>query len=126
MKHFFLAIWMLLQNFFGVCVFLFTKLQKAKTEQYKGTLVTRWKYHTGVSLGQFIFIPTNAGEKTLKHEYGHYIDGTCLGPLYLFMIGIPSFCWAAFGGKYRTKHKMSYYDFYTEKRADKLGEVVRN
>lgn len=125
MKHVFLAIWMVLQNFFGALVFLFTKLQKAKTVQYKGTLVTRWKYGKGLSLGHFIFVPIHASENTLKHEYGHFVDSTCLGPLYIFVIGIPSACWAKFGGPYRTKHKLSYYDFYTEKRADRLGEVVR-
>lgn len=120
-----LTIWLLPQNIIGLFVFLFTKLQGAKSEKYKGTIVTRWKYGSGVSLGQFIFVGENASEKTIKHEYGHYIDGTCLGWLYLFVIGIPSVIWAGCFGKYRAKHNISYYDFYTERRADLLGEVKR-
>lgn len=119
------AIWLLPQNIIGLFVFLFTKLQGATSEKYNGTIVTKWKYKSGVSLGQFIFVWQDASEKTIKHEYGHYIDGTCLGWLYLFVIGIPSVIWAGCFGKYRKKHNISYYDFYTEKRADLLGEVKR-
>ena len=118
-------IWCLPQNIIGLFVLIFTKFQKSKTDQYNGTFVIRWKYSNGVSLGQFIFVSENADENTIKHEYGHHIDGNCLGPLYLFVIGIPSICWAAFGRKYRIKHNKSYYDFFTERRADRLGEVKR-
>lgn len=124
-KNILLFIWCLPQNFLGFCVWVYTRFQKAETKRYKGAWVTRWKHSTGVSLGHFIFVPQWAGEDTVKHEYGHTLDGNCLGVLYLLVIGIPSFCWAAFGGKHRLKHNVSYYDFYTEKRAELLGEVDR-
>jgi hypothetical protein len=44
-----------------------------------------------------------------------------LGPLYLLVIGLPSLLWAWLGDNYREKHGVSYYDFYTEKWANKLG-----
>ena len=125
LKTILLFLWLLPQNIIGLIVFFFTKLRGAKSETYNGTIVTRWKRSGGISLGQFIFVPQYAGEKTIKHEYGHYIDGTCLGWLYGVVIGIPSFIWAGCFGKYRAKHNISYYDFYTEKRADLLGEVNR-
>ena len=125
-KHAALFLWCLPQNIVGLAVLAFTKLQGAKTNLYNGTFVTRWKYGSGVSLGCFIFIPESSNDKTLKHEYGHYLDGRCLGPLYLFVIGLPSIIWAAFFDAYRKKHNVSYYDFYTERRADRLGEVERN
>lgn len=116
-------IWCGPQNILGLFVFLFTKLQKARTEIYKNTLVTRWKYSSGLSLGSFIFVSENDDGSTLKHEYGHYLDSNCIGANYLLVIGLPSLCWAIFGKKYRIKHGLTYYDFYTERRAELLGET---
>lgn len=125
-KQIALFLWCLPQNILGLIVLIFTKFQRAKTQRYEEVFVTHWKYSSGCSLGCFVFIPKYADEKTLRHEYGHYLDGNCLGPLFLLVIGIPSFCWAAFFDKYRYKHNISYYSFYTERRADKLGGVVRH
>ena len=126
MKHILLFIWCLPQNIIGFFVWLYTRFQKAKTVRYNGAFLTRWKHGSGVSLGHFIFVSEWAGEDTVKHEYGHTLDGNCLGFLYLIVIGIPSIVWAGCFGKYREKHKISYYDFYTEQRAERLGGVERN
>lgn len=56
------------------------------------------------------------------HEYGHVKQSRILGPLYLFVIGIPSLLWACW---YRKHKRGSYYAFYTEKWADRLGGVIR-
>lgn len=120
-----LFLWCLPQNIVGLCVLIFTKCQKAQTSKYEDAFITFWKYGSGVSLGCFIFVPKRATEATIRHEYGHYRDSKRFGPLYLFVIGLPSLCWALFFKKYRTKHNKSYYDFYTERRADKLGGVNR-
>ena len=125
MKTLLTFLWLLPQNIIGLLVMLFTKKQ-APRERYNGTIITRWKYGSGVSLGQFIFVSKYADEDTVKHEYGHYLQGLRLSWLYLFVVGIPSFCWAAFGGRYRRKHNKSYYDFYTERWADRLGGVTRD
>ena len=61
----------------------------------------------------------------IKHEYGHTLQSKILGPLYLFVIGLPSLIWAGCFEDYRKENKISYYDFYTEKWADKLGGVNR-
>lgn len=62
----------------------------------------------------------------LVHEYGHTIQSMILGPLYLFVIGIPSCIWAftPYFQKLRSKGKYSYYDFYPEKWANYLGSKV--
>lgn len=119
--------WCLPQNLIGLFVLLYAKIKGYKTTYYYGrkVYITRWKYSGGVSLGQFIFVSENDDEKTINHEYGHSMQSLCLGWLYLFIIGLPSICWAAFGDKYRAKHGMSYYDFFTERSADKLGGVER-
>lgn len=125
MKTLLTFIWLLPQNIIGLLVMLFTKKQ-APRERYNGTIITRWKYGSGVSLGQFIFVSKYADEDTIRHEYGHYLNGLLVSWLYLLVIGLPSFLWAAFGGRYRRKHNKSYYDFYTERWADRLGGVTRD
>lgn len=84
-----------------------------------------WNRRDGVSLGKYIFVPVWADEKYIKHEYGHTIQSKYLGWLYIFVIAIPSITWAGCFDKYREKHNVSYYSFYTEKWADKLGGVER-
>jgi hypothetical protein len=84
----------------------------------------------GISLGPFIFICEKLrNERTEKHEYGHSIQSMILGPLYLPIIGIPSFLHASLFSLYcllkKKLPKRSYYSFYTEKWADKLGKVKR-
>lgn len=76
-----------------------------------------------ISLGNFIFVSNATDETTIKHEYGHTLQSKKLGWLYLFIIGIPSIIWASCFEGYRKKHNISYYAFYTERWANKLGGV---
>ena len=64
-------------------------------------------------------------EELIKHEYGHTIQSKYLGWLYLPVIALPSLIWAGFFGWYREDNGIDYYDFYTEKWANKLGEKVK-
>ena len=64
-------------------------------------------------------------ELTVRHEHGHQIQSKILGPLYLLVIGIPSLIWAWLYGPVIKYTRNGYYRFYTEKWADKLGEVKR-
>lgn len=115
---------------------------------YKGTCVSTWKKRAGLSMGLFIFVPIvqenvdvprqngmqsgsdaqkafALNERLLKHEYGHSIQSAILGPLYIPIVGIPSILWCnvkPIGRKWRSG-KMSYYDAFQEKWADKLGNV---
>lgn len=83
------------------------------------------KFPGGISLGNYVFIGTKKKD-IIKHEYGHTIQSKLLGPLYLFIIGIPSIVWASiYGTKLVPETKNGYYKFYTEKWADKLGQVER-
>jgi len=56
-----------------------------------------------------------------KHEYGHTIQSKILGPFYLIVIAIPSLIHAWI--HIITKSNKSYYNFYTEKWANKLANV---
>jgi hypothetical protein len=76
-----------------------------------------------VSLGKYIFVYVNTSNlsKTIQHEVGHYKQGLMLGPLYLIVIGIPSIVWATLHSYIPYFRKYSYYQFYTEKWANKLA-----
>lgn len=128
MKNFIKATWELPQNLLGAIV---KKIFKAKYQMtYGDAKVYTWSIKFGsMSLGKYIFI----GEKvfdtpyhnviTIKHEYGHTIQSKYLGWFYLLVIGLPSLIWAQCFEGYRQKNNVSYYDFYTEKWANKLGGV---
>ena len=76
----------------------------------------------GIPLGECIIVGTRQ-ELTVRHEFGHVLQSRMLGPLYLMVIGLPSLLWAWLGD--RIAPGKSYYWFYTERWADRLGEVER-
>ncbi len=127
MKRFFYTVlqilWGFPQTLLGFAVFL--RLRKASHFRYHGAVVTEWRRSTGVSLGMFIFIPEGKrGRDFLVHEYGHTIQSLLLGPLYLFVVGIPSVLWCNLRcfETMRRKKKISYQKLYTERWANHLGE----
>ena len=129
MKKFLLNIWELPQKLLAAAV---KKLSKAQLiSEYNEAKIYYWKQQGGMSLSNNIFVPFEKYNQTtwqqnyIKHEYGHTIQSKRLGLLYLLVIGLPSFLWAWLGDKYREKNGVSYYAFYTEKWADKLGGVNR-
>lgn len=117
--------WGIVQNIIGATAYAICRLQGKTTFNYNGAhCVCIQNKYGSVSLGNFIFGNVQ-DETTLKHEYGHTIQSAILGPAYLLVVGLPSFLWATFGDEYRKKNNKSYYEFYTESWADKLGGVKR-
>ena len=78
----------------------------------------------GISFGPFVFVKYYYFDAitTYEHERGHSLQSLYLGPLYLFIIGIPSLLWAIW---YKKHPNGSYYSFFTERWADKLAEIKR-
>lgn len=119
--------WGLIQNLLGLALLI--KYRKCKKEWYHGALLV---YHDqkwgGMSLGMFIFVKASAGENWLYeariHEYGHTVQSLILGPLYLFVIGIPSFVWNRSVQGIIFGHVNEYYAFYPESWANSLGQLV--
>ena len=114
-------LWCLPQNLCGLALKKFTKAEKCGDFYH-------YNIKCGsISLGEYIFLCPNHWDdlETQLHEKGHYKQSLCLGWLYLFVIGIPSLIWAGCFEWYRKKHNVSYYDFYTEKWADKLAGIER-
>lgn len=119
-----LYIWQLPQNLVGLLVRLICKGEKKITI---GSIVVYYlsSFPGGISLGSTIMVGTQ-NEFTAKHERGHQIQSKYLGPLYLLVIGLPSFIWAIlYTNIPAIKHRWSYYVFYPERWADKLGGVTR-
>lgn len=130
LKEILLYIWQLPQNLLGLIVMLFMKPYISK-EKYKGiTYVVSEKMSGGISLGNYIILQKSYGDKNKRkdvwdHEWGHTRDSRMFGPLYLIVIGLPSLIWAWMYGSVIPYTHNGYYKFYTEKRADRLGGVVR-
>jgi hypothetical protein len=114
-----ILIWTLPQNLLGLALVII----------YRMPLKARYKYayifdkfpQEGISLGFFILFDdyeTQVGIDDIKHEYGHFIQNLILGPFYI-IVGIFSEL------NYRFRFSKFYYDFWTEKWADKLGGVKR-
>jgi hypothetical protein len=121
-------IWEFPQNALG---FIVMKVCKAEPiETYRDATLYHWNVAGGMSLGKYIFLPFETINPCninhvhyVKHEYGHSVQSKYLGWLYLIVIGAPSLIWAQCFENYRIKHGKSYYDFYTESWANKLGGV---
>lgn len=120
-KNIFIWIWCFPQMLAGLVLKKITNAKKVGNHY-------EYNVRSGsISIGKYIFLcPSHWEDKiTLQHEYGHTKQSLYLGWLYLFVIGIPSFVWASCFGWYRKKNNISYYDFYTEKWADKLAGIDR-
>lgn len=118
MKNIILWTWCLPQTLVGLIVKLIFKGKKLDETYY------RFDSKLGsISLGKYILLCEEHvnDERVRKHEYGHQLQSYLLGWLYLPVIALPSLIWAGCFNNYRLKHGVSYYDFYTEKWANKLG-----
>ena len=119
-----LYLWQLPQNLVGLFFLLWLR-PEFSIVFHTSKIYYSTEMRGGISLGHYIFLNEkywDEGGDSELHEYGHGRQSIYLGPLYLFVIGIPSLLWAAWWNKDRG---VSYYSFYTERLADKLGGVER-
>ena len=132
--------WGIIQTLVGA-IYCILNFKDSKHIFYKGDIVTFWEKKVGLSMGLFIFVPPEPRfydeekynytkeelqERLMIHEYGHSIQSLILGPLYFVVIGLTASIWS-FSPKYselRKNKSVSYFDFYTEKWANHLGELV--
>lgn len=120
------CLWGMPQTLLGAVLFLITL--KDKKSYRNGDLITRWKSGYSASLGIFLFISRDLSddeyERLFVHEFGHSVQSLIFGPLYLLLMALPSMLWCMLPifKKYRSKRCISYYDFFTERLADRLGE----
>lgn len=125
--------WGMPVNLISGIAFLIMTIKGYERERFYNAVITYVPSHTprgAISLGVFIFITYKAGEPREDHlnrfisihEYGHSFQVLMLGALYWFVIGIPSLIWERCFEAYREKNIISYYSFYTETWANRLGE----
>ena len=118
-------LWEGLQTLLGCIVLLFLTGKK-DGGFYKGRRIIRFKkgkFFSGTSLGYWILLPYDAREKTTAHEWGHCMQSSDLGPLYLPVMGVPSL-YNNLKARYCTRTKENYYKRYPEADADRRGGVV--
>ena len=125
-----IALWQLPQHILGLIVLVIVWWRNgiASIERLpEGVIVYRYyrnRITWGVSLGPHIFLSLHHDDITVRHEYGHSLQSRMLGPLYLVVVGIPSFVRATWWWIRRLPSR-NYYGGYPEAWADRLGGVRR-
>lgn len=120
-----LYLWQLPQLLVALCMYPFLGKKRIVGRDRFGRVCYEAKRMVGgISLGPISYVSPWSREETIAHELrGHTRDSLYLGPLYLLVIGLPSIIWAMTYN--REKH--CYYDFYTERRANRFaGLEVKN
>jgi len=78
----------------------------------------------GASLGKYIFIHESMQtENTVRHEYGHTMQGYKRGPFYLPFEGLVSFVQATIS-LFSPSFAEGYFDRWPENEANELGGVT--
>lgn len=119
--------WGFLQSFIGFILYLTYKNAPHRT--YHGCIVTRWNQSGSLGVGMFLFLSERSYDSDPQvqvHEFGHAVQSAVLGPLFLPVMGIPSFLWCNLKPcrKLRNEKGVSYYSFYPESTANYLGRLV--
>jgi len=123
--------WGIAQNLLGIFILLILTIKNPKRKHsfYHGALVTEWKLSFSCGCGMFIFYGhagSNVADVVLVHEYGHTLQSIVLGPLFMFIIAIPSMLWAFIPAcvKLRKEKNIKYVSFYPESWANQWGEKI--
>ena len=88
--------WQLPQNLLGLLILL---ALKGETRHRLGSIRFYFldAFPGGITLGEYIIVGTKQ-ELTVRHEFGHVLQSRMLGPLYLFVVGLPSLIHAWLNG----------------------------
>lgn len=96
------------------------------TETFRDINIYSGSFPGGISLGLYILMGESSRKynrnQIKEHEWGHTRQSLYLGPLYLIFVGLSSIIWAWY---WTPDRPMTYYDFWTENWADRLGGVRR-
>ena len=134
------CIWGILQTTLGLIVYLFTAIYNRSFgySPASGVFVFKKFFGSGVCLGELIILEGdpeqarhNTYQNSIRHEQGHRVQSRILGPLYLFIVGIPSLVRNIYGRLVLSKRmtilerQIWYYGSFPENWADSLGRVSR-
>lgn len=88
------------------------------TTAYGATVLRTNSIGSAVTIGNYIIgnstIRADANNSLFQHEYGHYLQSQTFGPLYLFMVGVPSILSAS---KHNGEHKFQKFEIDASRRA---------
>lgn len=112
--------WGFPQTFLGCMIFLCCR--GCRHETYHGCIVTHWRKRGSLGVGMFLFLGSDDPQVRV-HEFGHSVQSLILGPLFLPFMGLPSFLWCNLPccKRLRKEKAVSYYSFYPESTANRLG-----
>ena len=126
LKNVVMTLWQLPQILIGFLMACVLGIDKVDLMRGGRLLIYSKNMRGGISFGMIMILKITYYQddsmRTENHEFGHARQSAMLGWLYLFVIGIPSIIWAMC---YKGEPK-GYYEFYTERWADKLGGVKRD
>lgn len=115
--------WGLLANIVGGIVFLFLKtLYKKKAKKFYNNFYIEVDKPMNFSIGIFFVVSSNARMSTKLHESGHSLQNVVWGPLFLFVIAIPSFIRYWYRASTPNKKHPDYYSIWFEGQASRWGE----
>ena len=119
-----LVIWQLPEFIVSIIMLPFMGKLKVCGDRHFNFCFSSRAMNGGISLGPFSFVSTYISDELpdgyihICHELdGHTVDSKIFGPLYLFVIGIPSILNAMF------RFTKCYYSFYTERLANKHAGI---
>lgn len=83
--------WGIIMNVIGLGAFLVLVFSGHKPRRFHQSIYfvvgNNWG---GVNLGFVTVVSKVSGESTLRHEHGHFIQNAMYGPLFPFIVAIPS------------------------------------
>lgn len=125
-----LFLWELPQNLLGLLLLAVLQVSGKTGRLLSGRNRVWIPAPISVSLGLFIFwtppAEPAAADRIKEHEYGHSLQSRLLGPLYLIIVGLPSFSGALYALWYERRyheHWDRYFDRFPEDWADRLGKI---
>ena len=135
MKNTLLYIWQLPQHLLGLLLIAFYRPSRKHVLDNGSIVFYAYRMIGGISLGKYSIVngshyrenmQESLKRDTVRHEaIGHARQSLYLGWLYLPVVGLSSILWAALYGRIIPRTKNGYYQFWTEKWADRLGGVER-
>lgn len=133
LKNIILFIWQMPQALLGYLLLLlvYTPKYVCEVDGVKMYFVDR--IAQAVNFGQFSLISSRIYRNVddiselnvVKHELGHSKQSKMLSWLYPFVVMIPAYFWSRHFRKQKLR-SVRYFDFFTEKWADRLGNVKRS
>jgi len=113
------------QNAIGILYYALNQLIGSVlcTQEMNEMTVVVTRFPFGASLGRYIFVSVPLlSERTVRHEYGHTMQGYVHGPFYLLLEGVTSFVRATAATLFPSLAK-TYYERWPENEANELGGV---